>query len=402
MNERDFKEKIASVSSGSDVVELAKSLISIQSYSGLENQETRTACFIDKLFADSGFESNVIEVTDGRSNVIARLPGSGGGKNLLLTGHLDTVPAYDMENAFSPVIKDGKLFGRGAIDMKGPIAAMICAMKCIKKMGVPLSGDVIFAGVIDEEERSFGTVHLLKNMPKIDAAIVGEPTSFNLCIAHRGLEWLEIHIEGRTVHGGRQSEGLNAISKAAEFLIYLDERMSGFIANSSHPLIGSGSYNIGTIKGGTQPSTVAGDCFITLDRRWLPGENHAEIMAQFEEVIESFKERAPGYKFNMKILDSSLMEPGYTHEVMETGRDEEIVKVIGGAVKAILGKEPVIARFPAWTDGGLLSTYGKLPTVVFAPGDKLESAHSSVEQIEVDNLIKAVPLYAWIIYKFCM
>ena len=319
-----------------------------------------------------------------------------------------------MENPFSPEIKDGNLFGRGSVDMKGPIAAMICAMKAIKDMGLTLSGDIVFAGVIDEEERSYGTVHLLKNMPNVDAAIIGEPTDFDICITHRGLEWLEIRIEGKTVHGGKQSEGLNAISMAARFLLYLEEKMAAYIAKSSHPLIGSGSYNLGTIKGGTQPSTVAGDCVITLDRRWLPGESHKEIMNQFEEIIESFKPQAPGYKFYMKILDSSIMESGYAHETMETVQDELIVKAVINAVESVLEssakpdqsvgspkeKQPKLHAYTAWTDGGLLSTYGKIPTVVFAPGN-LESAHSAGEHINIDSMVKAVTIYAWIIYQFC-
>ena len=400
MNAADFKAKLASVFSERDVVDLTQSLIAIPSYCGLINQETQAACFISKWFAENGFESEVIEVTAGRSNVVARLPGTGGGQSLLLTGHLDTVPAYDMVNAFTPHIKDGKLFGRGAVDMKGPIAAMICAMKAIKDMGIPLSGDVTFAGVIDEEERSFGTIHLLQNMPKADAAVVGEPTDFGICVAHRGLEWIEIHIEGKTVHGGSQSKGLNAIAMAAKFIMYLEEQMPRFINKSSHGLIGRGSYNLGTIQGGTQPSTVAGDCRITIDRRWLPGETHAGIMAQFQGLIDGFLKQAPGYKCHMRILDSSVMEPGYAHEAMETSLHEPIVKTAGSAVKEMLGSGVNHTYFPAWSDGGLLQHYGGIPTIVFAPG-KLESAHSATEHIEVDALVKAVSVYAWMIYQFC-
>lgn len=400
MDIEDFRKNFESVFKDSDVVELTKTLISIPSYSGLRDQETRAAIFANKFFSDNGFESETIEVIDGRRNVTARLPGRGGGKNLLLTGHLDTVPAYDMANAFKPEIKNGKLYGRGANDMKGPLAAMMCAMKAVKDMRLPLSGDVVFGGVIDEEERSLGTVHLLKNMPDVDAAIVSEPTNFDVCVAHRGLEWLEIHIEGRAVHGGRQDEGLNAIFMASKFIEYMDNKISGYISKSRHPLIGGGSYNLGTIRGGTQPSTVAGDCRITLDRRWLPGETHDEIMAQYQEIIESFAKRAPGYKFSMKIMDSSLMAPGYAHEAMETGTDEEIAAITGAGVRAMLKREPKFTYFPAWTDGGLLSTYGHLPTVIFAPGN-LDTAHSPEEHIELSDLIKSVSVYAWIIYQYC-
>jgi acetylornithine deacetylase/succinyl-diaminopimelate desuccinylase len=400
MNANDFKNKLEAVIVSSDVVELTKSLIRIPSYSGLQNQETQTACFINRFFEFTGVESEVIDIIDGRSNVMARLPGDGGGRNLLLTGHLDTVPAYGMENAFSPKIKNDKLFGRGAVDMKGPVAAMMCAMKAIKSMELSLSGDVVFAGVIDEEERSAGTIHLIKNMPDVDAVIVGEPTDFKLCKSHRGVEWLEFHIEGKTVHGGNQSEGLNAVTMAAKFIRRLEEVMPAFIEKSNHPLMGRGSWNIGTINGGTQPSTVAGDCRITLDRRWLPCESHGEIMAQLKETLDSFAKQAPGYKFHMKIMDSSQSEPGYTHDAMETGHDEEIVKITEKCIKTMRRREPEISYFPAWTDGGLIRNYGHKPTIIFAPGN-LKTAHSSEEHIEIDSLKEAVLMYAWIIYQFC-
>jgi len=384
----------------SEVIELTKELVKIQSYCGLENQETEAAEYLNSLFLLEGFESKTEEVLKGRRNVIATLKGIGGGRNLMLNGHLDTVPAYGMANPFEPEIKEGKLFGRGSVDMKGPIAAMVCAMKAIKKLNLSLKGDVMFAGVIDEETNGAGMLALVKDMPDVNAAIIGEPSNFHVCIAHRGLEWLEIHIEGKTVHGGRQREGLNAITMAAKLINSLDEYMEESIGKSSHPIIGRGSYNIGTIRGGTQPSTVAGDCVITLDRRWLPGETHKEIIDDLQDFLHSFAKDAPGYKFRMKIHDSSVIEPGYAHEAMETPKGDPIVGAVARGVTDILGVDPVYSFFPAWTDGGLLGPYGKLPIVVFGPGE-LESAHSDAEFINIECLVDAVAVYGWIIYQYC-
>lgn len=383
-----------------EIIQVIKDLISIPSYPGIENQETNVALYLHMLFENEGIESEIVHVVDGRCNIIAKLKGLGKGKNLLLVGHTDTVPAYDMKDACVPYIMDGKIFGRGSVDMKGPLACMVLSMIAIKRSGVVLDGDVIFAGVIDEELKSEGTIDLIKRGIVADAAIVGEPTNLDICVAHRGLEWLEISFKGETVHGGRQSKGVNAINMAVAFINHVNEKLPLYIEKTSHEIIGKGSFNFGKIYGGSQPSSVAGDCCVKLDRRWLPGEKHEEIIEQFNIMARDLSESIDNFQCDIKVMDESLMRDGFVHEAMDINLDHEIVKITSEAVKDVLVSEPEKTFFSAWSDGGLLSSYAKIPTIIFAPGD-IETAHSPIEHINISQLYPAVLIYANIICKYC-
>lgn len=382
------------------ITSMIMDLVKIPSYPGVLNQETKVAEYFYNLFMEKGIEAEIIPVIDGRCNIVARLKGTGGGKKLLLTGHTDTVPPYDMEEALIPIIKDNKIYGRGAVDMKGPLACMAEAMINIKDSGVKLSGDVIFAGVIDEELKSEGTIHLVKDGISADAAIVGEPTSMKICVAHRGLEWLEFHFKGKTVHGGAQKKGQNAIVMASKFIEKVSGKISQIIEGNSHHIIGKGSFNIGTIHGGSQPSTVAGECVLTIDRRWLPGESYEDILNEFKSTIAELSAEEPLFKCEMKVMDVSVMTGGYVHEAMETSINHEIVSIVNKAMVENLHREAEISAFEAWSDGGLLNTYSGIPTIVFGPGD-LESAHSAVEHIDLNQVYDAVSIYEKVIKLYC-
>lgn len=234
----NFISTLSSVISEKEVIDFIGELVSIPSYHGIKNQETEVANKINELFEKEGIESEIIHVADGRCNVIANLKGTGNGKTLLLTGHTDTVPPYDMESPFILKNDDGKLFGRGVVDMKGPLACMIYSMIAIKRAKIELKGNIIFAGVIDEEEKSLGTIDLLEKDIKADAAIVGEPTNFEACVAHRGLEWFELYFQVKTVHGGAQKLGVNAIVKASDFIQRAEEKLAPKIMNETHPING--------------------------------------------------------------------------------------------------------------------------------------------------------------------
>ena len=214
-------ERMREVLDEEEIISLACEMIAIPSYRGLKGQETAVAAFIDKFFRGEGIDSKLIPVKDGRCNVVARLSGSGGGRTLILNSHLDTVPPYDMERPFHPRLERGRIYGRGAGDTKGIIACMIAAMAALKRAGLPLKGDLLFTGVIDEEDGSAGTLDLVKRGPGAEGAIVGEPTGFDLCLGQRGLEWLEFTFRGSDTHGGGPAGGANAIRMAGLFIACL-------------------------------------------------------------------------------------------------------------------------------------------------------------------------------------
>lgn len=382
------------------IIELLEDLIHIPSYSGIPNQETAVAERIHRFFVAEGIESQVTRVVDGRSNVTAWLKGSGGGKSLLLTGHTDTVPPYDMEDPCRLKIRDGNLIGRGVVDMKGALACMMTAMVAIKRSGIKLRGDVIFAGVIDEEQKSEGTRALLKSELRADAAIVGEPFEWNIGIGQKGLEWFEFQVHGKAVHGGKQKEGINAIAKAAKLIQTLEEDLVPKIDGRKHPIIGESSMNYGLIRGGFQPSTVAGECLIQIDRRWIPGEKYQDIIKEYQDVLDVLHRRDPEFKAELKVVDESVMGEGYIHEAMEIDLDHPVVVLVEKTVREIAKKEVEKKPFPAWTDAGLLSSYGKIPTIILGPGSP-DSAHTAHEFLEISYLVPFALVYAAVSAEFC-
>jgi acetylornithine deacetylase/succinyl-diaminopimelate desuccinylase len=382
-----------------ELVELTSQLIKIPSYSGLINQEQNVALYIYDFIKDNNIDVELIEVLKNRYNVIAKIRGCGSGRSLMLTGHMDTVPAYDMSiSPFSGEIKNGNVYGRGSCDMKGPLASMIMALVGIKRSGIKLKGDLIFAAVINEEQTSEGTEYIVRNGPKTDAAIVGEPTNMEIAAGHRGLEWLKIKIKGKTTHGGTSNQGINAISKAAKLITEIENNLIPKMNKKNHWLIGPPTLNFGKIYGGDQPSTVAGECSIELDRRWIPSENYEQLFNDFYEIFDKLKKE--DQKFDAELTriygDVNMM----VHKPMEIDINDTVVKCLETSLFIVNGVNPPIVSFPAWTDASLLSNYAKIPTVVFGPGI-LAKAHSKEEYIEIEQLYKALQVYAITAINYC-
>ena len=401
--EDSVSKMITNSFSEQEIIELLTRLVSFPSHEGIKNQETETAKCIYDFFIREGIEAELIPVDDGRCNVIARLKGTGKGKSLLFTGHTDTVPPYDMPgNPYEVKIADGNMYGRGVLDMKAGLACMMMAMAAIKRTGIKLAGDLVFGGLIDEEAKSLGTRAWLQSCSELpDAAIISEPTDMEVCIGHRGLEWFEFTFHGKTVHGGRQKEGINAIQKATMFINRLENDLIPRIEKKTpHPIIGSPSMNYGLIRGGTQPSTVAGECILQLDRRWIPGENFAETVQEYHQIIDELGAEDPKFKAEIKVMDISYMDDKYVHEAMDTDPNEPVVKITEKAIEEVTGKKAVMRSFTAWTDGGLINYYGKVPTIVLGPGE-LEYAHSATEHIKISTLLPSVLIYTSIACGFC-
>ncbi|MDD3134113.1 MAG: M20 family metallopeptidase [Thermovirgaceae bacterium] len=383
-----------------EMISLIADLVNTPSYPGIPEQETGVAKLIHDFFVKEGIPSEIYEVVDGRCNVVARLEGHGKGKTLLLTGHTDTVPPYDMEDAFRMKIENEKLIGRGVVDMKGALACMVLSMAAIRRSGTRLKGNIMFAGVIGEEGKSEGTCALLKKGLKADAAIVGEPFGWNIGIGQKGLEWFECRILGKAVHGGKQKEGINAISKAGKLIRALDEELVPRIESRMHPIIGGSSMNYGMISGGFQPSTVAGECVLQFDRRWIPGEKYEDILREYDDFLERLGQDDPQFQAKLKVMDSSLMERGYIHEAMELSLEHPLVLLMDKTIFEATGHRAEKKAFPAWTDAGLLSSYGGIPTVIFGPGSP-DSAHTAHEYLETSYLVPFTQIYALMARDFC-
>ncbi len=388
------------IKNNNQVVNLTQELIRIPSHKYEKNRESQVAEYLYNYCKSNGLSVEMQEVDGLRRNVIVRLKGNGTGKSLIFNGHIDTVPPYEMTiEPFSGEIKDGFLLGRGSNDMKGAVACMVSAMINIKNKGVELGGDIILTAAVGEEEKSDGTEFVVKSGITADGAIVGEPSNYGYALGHRGLEWLEIKIEGKAAHGGIPELGINAISKATKLIQKIETDLIPKLKMRQNEWMGPSVMNFGMIKGGTQPSTVADSCIIQIDRRYLPSESVESVLKEYQDIIDELKSEDPEFNAELIRMDENLMS-SYNHAPLIAQPDSEIAKTVRLCLKDFLNKEPNIEKRRGWTDAGVLSTYGKIPTVVTGPGD-LKYSHTKDEKIPVEDLINYVEIYTRIAEEFC-
>ena len=193
----------------------------------------------------------IFEPAPGRTSVLGRLAGTGGGRSLMLNAHCDTVDVQGMAEPFSGATRDGKLYGRGAYDMKGSLAACMAAAKALVDGGTRLRGDVLVAAVADEEYGSLGTSDMLTHV-KVDGAIVTEPTALEVCLAHKGYLWIQVEVAGRAAHGSKFELGIDANMKMGQFLGKLSELERDLRSRPPHPLVGPPSLHAAMLSGGTR------------------------------------------------------------------------------------------------------------------------------------------------------
>ena len=393
---RDELERALDVN---EVVRVASALVAIESHRDASGRERPCAERIVQFFSEWGMQPELVTVLEERPNVYCRLKGAGDGPSLMFNGHIDTVPAYNMDiPAFEPQVRDGLLYGRGTVDMKGQLACMMIAMRMLRDLKVPIQGDVIFAAVINEEDRSEGTEFLVRNGPGADRCVVGEPTGLAIMAGHRGLEWLEFDFIGKAAHGGTPHKGVNAISMAARFIRRVEEKLMPELAKRVHPLIGPAVMNFGVIRGGTQPSSVADRCIIQIDRRWLPMEKLDEVLGEYTDIIKELEAVIPNFRCTMTRMESNMAT--MDHMPMEIALGDPLVSDLKSAILEAGIPQVDIAAFGGWTDASLISNFAHIPTVVFGPGD-LAVAHSRCEYIPVEELRLGTLTYALLAASFC-
>ena len=380
------------------LVELAQELVRAPSHPGLERQEQAAVDVLERYLVARGVAVERTEVAPGRPNLVARVRGRSPGRTLLLCGHTDTVPlnAGAPGVGFSGELRDGRLYGRGAVDMKGPLAAMAAALVALRD-DLP-AGEVVLAAVADEEMESIGAEALVSSGLRADGAVVGEPTNNRLALGHKGLEWLAVELTGRAAHGGTPAAGINAVAAAARFLVLVEERLLPRFAARAHPLLGPPTINAGTIRGGDQPSTVAARCTVELDRRTVPNESYATVVAELVELGREVEARFPGLAIEVRRVAGGMATMEHVALVLDPGHP--LVECAGAALRAVTGRAPEPCAFPAWTDGALLAAYGGVPTLVLGPGD-LALAHSPRESVPVGELLDAAAIYFETALGFC-
>ena len=270
---------------GGEATKLLGQLVKINSvnpFEGKKGGEAEVAEFIREKLSSYGLATRLQKVKSDRSNAIGILKGSGGGRSLMLNGHIDTVGVESMTiDPFGAEIDSvGRLHGRGASDMKGSVASMMAALKELADSGARLKGDVIFTGVIDEEYLSTGTSEVIKEY-RSDAAIVGEPTSLNVGLAHRGYVWAEVEVKGKASHGSVPEKGVDAIVEMGRLISQIPALQEGY-KRLNHPLLGNPKIHASMIEGGTEWAVVPESCRLRIERRTLPGEKGDVLVRELE------------------------------------------------------------------------------------------------------------------------
>ncbi|NMB53783.1 MAG: ArgE/DapE family deacylase [Leptolinea sp.] len=349
--------------------------------------EEEVARFAAGWLEKAGLEVHLDEVKPGRPNVIAVARGSGGGRTLMLNGHTDVVNPAGMPDAFKPVIRDGRLYGRGSYDMKGGLAA--CMLAAARASTAKLRGDVILTAVMDEEYAGLGTIHAAGRY-KADAAIIAEATGMELVVAHRGFVWLEIETIGVAAHGSRPDLGVDAISKMGYVLTALDRLNKDLMANPRHPLLGGGSLHASLIQGGLELATYPDRCCLSIERRTIPGETPESVEEEIRQILAAIHEKDPSFKADVRRL--------LYRSPMETPQDAEILPVIRQTSAAVLGHPVTVSGVPYWTDAATLSAAG-IPCVLFGPSGA--GAHAVEEWVNLDSVRDCAEIYLAAAQEFC-
>lgn len=350
--------------------------------------EAEIARFVGNWLEQQGLEVHYQETSEpGRPNVVGIARGSGGGRSLMLNTHLDTVGTEGMKEPFAPTVHAGRLYGRGAQDTKGSLAAFMLAAAQAKRLS--LSGDVILAGVADEEYASIGSENLVLSW-KADAAIVGEPTDMNLVTAHKGFVWLEVETCGVSAHGSRPAEGVDAIVKMGKVLVGLEELQRQLESASPHPLVGHASIHASLIEGGHEMSSYPAKCKLQMERRTLPGEGAIKCESEIRKILEQISATDASFQGHVRTTFERLP--------LETAADTRLVKILQKQLSALRGQDVNPAGVSFWTDAALLNAAG-IPTVVFGPlGGGL---HSAEEWVDLNSVLQCAQIVLSVIKEFC-
>ncbi len=356
--------------------------------------ETEIARLTSRHMREAGLDVARYEPEAGRPSVVGRLAGAGDGPALMLNAHYDTVGVEGMEAPFSPSIRDGRLYGRGAYDMKGALAACIEAARLLGGSGTRLAGDVLVAAVADEEYASLGTADLLERRARgdlaFDAAIVTEPTSLDLCVAHRGFTWIEITTRGRAAHGSRYREGVDANLRMGRVLHRLETLIEDLRSRPGHPLLGPPSMHAALLGGGSGISTYSARCTLRVERRTVPPETRESIEDEIAAMLEDLRAEDP----SLEVAWSTF----FHREPFETTPEAPIAACVSRAARAVLGRNPEVIGDAPWMDSALTQAAG-VDSVVFGPHGA--GAHADVEWVDLESCARLAEILAEAAADYC-
>lgn len=401
-----------------ELVELASALIRFPTPSPPGRNTAAAQAFLAETLAALGMRVERFEVYPGDPDVVGILPGSGGGRSLLFNGHIDVAEVGQPERwtapPYQPVLREGRLYGRGAVDMKGALAAVVHGLRALRACGAPLAGEVLVASVIGEESGERGTIACLERGYRADLAVVPEPTSLAICgqggvctgwIIIESPQTLHDGVRARTIHAGGGIFGASAIEKMAKVIAALGElerhwavtkRAEGFPP-------GTTTINPAVIEGGRHPAFIADRCALWITVHFYPHERYEQVVAEVEAHVRAaaaadpwLRVHPPRFRWEGRSL---IEERNEVFPPVPLERDSPAVRALAAAHQAVLGAAPRIGMWPSVSDAGWLASAG-IPTVVYGPG-ALEQAHTVDEWVAVDDLVAAARVFARLALDWC-
>jgi succinyl-diaminopimelate desuccinylase len=403
----ELEKRVLSLIDDDQVIRWTQELVRIPSVYRPEKGEAEepAARWVEARLKEIGLETFFEVVEPGRPNVIGRWEGAKGGKTLMFEGHTDVVTEGDVTEwtypPFEAAIVDGKMYGRGANDMKGGLVAAICATKAIVESGTRLGGDILIGAVCDEEGHMIGIKHFVEQgwADNVDAAIICEPEENHLCISQKGVMWVRITFTGKMAHGAMPLTGVNSAYPTARFLMAMQEMEAEQIAtHGKHEFLGQPSVTPtilrSPVRGEPQNNVMPAQTEVVLDIRLIPGQSPEEIEAKIKDACETVaaaQEPDKPVSYDIEVLEARAPTA--------TDRTEPIVQVLDRAYRDLTGKEPIYGGVPGSTDGTILNSRAGVPIVTCGPGD-IYIPHHVDEWLGLDELIEATRLYTIAAMRF--
>jgi acetylornithine deacetylase len=346
------------------------------------------------LMESAGLTVYRYEPEPGRPSVVGSMGGRGNGPTLMLNAHYDTVGVDGMDRPFDPAVRDGRLFGRGSYDMKGALASCIEAARLLTDAGTDLAGGLLVAAVADEEYSSIGTTDLMTRREagelSFDAAIVTEPTSLRLCVAHRGFTWLEVVTRGRAAHGSRYQEGIDANLHMGRVLGRLEELLQELQARPGHPLLGPPSLHAALLEGGVGISTYSPESRLRIERRTVPPETRTTVEREISRIMGDLADEDERFEAEWNTY--------FHREPFETSPEAPIAALLANSTERVLGERPDVIGDSPWMDSALTAA-GGVDTVVMGPHGA--GAHAAEEWVDVDSCLRLAEILADVAVRYC-
>ncbi len=345
-------------------------------------------------------EGNLGHQQTDRYNVYAQFNGEKPGKTLMFNGHIDVMPADEVEEwttpPFSPTIRDGKLYGRGTADMKGGLMAATMAVKLLQDAGIPFSGSVKITSVCDEEGGGNGSMQAIMSGQRADGVVVCEGTSDELILAHMGFVFFRVKFAGKACHSGAKQNGVSAIEKAIKVIQALNEKEHDWLLRYKHPLLPAPNLNVGLIHGGTAGSTVAEECMFEVCVHYLPNQmSHNQVVKEFQDVVERVAKSDAWLEEHLPEIQITQFGGGFEME-----EHSPFVDSFKRAYSEVRGKAVKVVGSPAGCDSRLWRNIAECPTIQFGPGN-LAQCHAVDEWLDLEAYLQSILIYAELILDFC-